>query len=138
MPVTWVKLVHFRLTYVFQTRAFVFFQEKTHLVHKRTESGREIVLHYFSKFQKLQYFYASYFRMYYIRIFPFNIGLSQTPTVIYDFQSVYGSLIAHLTDMVWRREPVHLGEWARIHIIQISISVHCFLDPSKGKVLLLV
>ena len=138
MPVTWVKLVHFRLTYVFQTRAFVLFDEKMHLVHKRTESGREIVFHYFAKFQKLQYFYTSSFRIYYIQIFSFSIGLSQTPTIIYDFQSVYGSLMAHLTDIVWWREAVHLGAWARIHIIQISISVHCFADPSKGKVLLLV
>ena len=134
MPVIWVVLIHFWLTYVFQTRTL---DETMYPVHERTESGN--ILSLFLEIPEVSFIITS-FQMYYIRIFSFNTGLSRTPMNIWDSQSVNGSLMAHLTDKVWRSEPPYLGEPARIHIIQISIykAVHCFTEPSKGTVWFLV
>ena len=72
---------------------FSLFDQKMYPVHKRTEGRLEIVLYCFFKFQRL----AFYFPNVYVWIFFDSFSIwPRTVMILLDYQSAYGSLMAHL------------------------------------------
>ena len=60
-----------------------------------------------------------------------SVTSGHKPLIIWNFQSVYGSL--KWTDVVWRSETVQLGEPVQTHIIQVLFTKPSSTLPSQVK-----
>ena len=100
---------------------FFHYMKKMYPVHKRTESEHKIALYYFFTFHRLV-LWLQLFESFIFKYISFSTDPAENRLIIWDLQSVYGSLMIHLgelfTGVVWWSEPVHLDESIPTHIIQ--------------------
>ena len=109
-PNLWEKMVHFWFTKVFRKRAksanVLYIIWEIYAVYKRTESDRDIAFYYFFKSLKL----VATLWTFYIRIYFIEHRFSLELLWLYEISnSVYGSFIVYLGELVWPGEVNQFG-----------------------------